>query len=261
MAKSKRPEFESANLSIHQIKAAQPKLKRRINELKEIDVKALRVDDLAIAALESRLDTFLTDTFGVNTIEYNRYRSVRHLYSGSLFTHRRLSEREYQDGISDGIKEAIAKLESINLDFQEKLEDAGEDSSARAIRAYEGLELQPEIEKAAGQLFHNGHYSNAVEDAVKALTEIVRAKSGVNDDGDSLMRKVFSVNNPILKINQLADESDKSEQRGCMELFSGAVAAFRNPRAHKIIEDEPERALEIIAFVSLLAKLVDESRK
>jgi len=44
-------------------------------------------------------------------------------------------------------------------------------------------------------------------------------------------------------------------------MFGGAVAGLRNPRAHKIIKDDPEMALEFIAFVSLLAKLVDKSTK
>ena len=46
-----------------------------------------------------------------------------------------------------------------------------------------------------------------------------------------------------------------------MMMFSGAVAGLRNPRAHKIIKDDPEKALEFIAFVSLLAKLADAAER
>jgi hypothetical protein len=46
-----------------------------------------------------------------------------------------------------------------------------------------------------------------------------------------------------------------------MMMFSGAVAGLRNPRAHRLIQDDPERALEFIAFVSLLAKLLDAAKK
>jgi hypothetical protein len=42
-----------------------------------------------------------------------------------------------------------------------------------------------------------------------------------------------------------------------MQMFSGAVSGLRNPRAHGFINDDPERALEFIAFVSLLAKILD----
>jgi hypothetical protein len=64
-----------------------------------------------------------------------------------------------------------------------------------------------------------------------------------------------------LKFNSLSDQPDHDEQKGFMMMFSGAVAGLRNPRAHKIIEDDPEMALEFIAFVSLLAKLADKAKK
>jgi uncharacterized protein (TIGR02391 family) len=64
-----------------------------------------------------------------------------------------------------------------------------------------------------------------------------------------------------LKFNDLADQSERDEQKGFMMLFNGAVAGIRNPRAHKLIKDDPERALEFIAFVSLLAKLLDGAKK
>ena len=75
------------------------------------------------------------------------------------------------------------------------------------------------------------------------------------------MQTAFSANNPILKFNALADQSDSDEQTGFMMMFSGAVAGLRNPRAHKLIKDDPERALEFIAFISLLAKLSDSAGK
>jgi len=62
-----------------------------------------------------------------------------------------------------------------------------------------------------------------------------------------------------LKFNALVDQSDKDEQKGFMMMFCGAVAGLRNPRAHSFINDEPERALEFIAYVSLLAKLLDNA--
>jgi uncharacterized protein (TIGR02391 family) len=124
------------------------------------------------------------------------------------------------------------------------------------------LDLHPEIARAVGKLYRDGHYANAVEDAVKALNALVRMRSGVeNLDGSKLMERVFNPSNPVLRFNDLADDSDRDEQRGYMMLFSGAVAGLRNPRAHKLIQDDAERALEFIAFVSLLAKLLEGAEK
>jgi uncharacterized protein (TIGR02391 family) len=75
------------------------------------------------------------------------------------------------------------------------------------------------------------------------------------------MEFVLNPKNPVLKFNKLADESDLNEQKGFMMMFSGAVAGLRNPRAHKIIKDDPEMALEFISFVSLLAKLADRAKR
>ncbi|MPT23218.1 MAG: TIGR02391 family protein, partial [Starkeya sp.] len=134
------------------------------------------------------------------------------------------------------------------------------DSEAGAIQAYSGLDLHPEVARAASKLFHDGHYSNAVEAAVKALNGLVRLRSGLEQDGVTLMERAFSVKSPILRFNDLLDQSDMDEQKGFMQLFSGAVTGLRNPRAHGFIQDDPERALEFIAFVSLLAKLLDEAQ-
>jgi uncharacterized protein (TIGR02391 family) len=75
------------------------------------------------------------------------------------------------------------------------------------------------------------------------------------------MEFVFAPKSPVLKFNDFQDDSDWDEQKGFMMLFSGAVAGLRNPRAHKLIKDDPERALEFIAFISLLAKLADRAKK
>jgi uncharacterized protein (TIGR02391 family) len=150
----------------------------------------------------------------------------------------------------------------VKSGFLEKLADAGRTSGSKALKAYDGLELHADVEHAAGTLFRDGHYANAIEDAVKALNARVRLRSGIDDeDGSNLMEFVFNPKNPVLKFNALVDQSDVDEQRGFMMMFSGAVAGLRNPRAHKIIKDDPEKALEFIAFVSLLAKLTDKATK
>lgn len=120
------------------------------------------------------------------------------------------------------------------------------------------LALHREIARAASGLYRDGHYANAVEASVKALNGLVRLRSGLEIDGTTLMERAFSPNNPILKFNDLSDPSDRDEQKGFLMMFSGAVSGLRNPRAHGFIHDDPERALEFIAFVSLLAKLLDE---
>jgi len=264
MAKRKQPELVEANLSYQQMKAALPKIDRRIADLESFEVDSITDrGDAKINALEKSLETLLVSIFGAGTVEYDRYHwQVTHLDTATVSMMHRTPIHEVHKGLHRGIANAKTHLEAIKKGFLEELGDAGLTSAGKTLKAYEGLELHPEIERVASNLYRDGHYANAVEDATKALNALVRMRSGVEDkDGSALMETVFSPKNPILKFNKLADTSDIDEQKGFMMMFVGAVAGLRNPRAHKIIKDDPEMALEFIAFVSLLAKLVDKSSK
>lgn len=253
-----------AALSHKQMEEAIPKIVRRLSDLDVFDVNSINDRfDPKIGALENELETCLVSIFGANTIEYKRYHSdLTQLDTAPMSYVNDIPMNEVRDGFKRGISRAKTTLESIKKGFLEVLEDGGHSSGGMALKAYDSLELHPAIERAASQLFKDGHYANAIEDAVKALNALVRLNSGIDDkDGSGLMEFVFSPKNPILKFNALSDISDMDEQRGFMMMFSGAVAGLRNPRAHKIIKDDPEMALEFIAFISLLAKLADKSKK
>ena len=130
-----------------------------------------------------------------------------------------------------------------------------------AVRAYGGLDLHPRIAEVASPLYIDRYFRQAILEAMLALEEVVKEKSGLTKAGDTLMGTAFSKKNPVLKLNRLADESDENEQEGFMWLMKGAVKCLRNPRAHKRIKDDPETALEWIAFISLLAKRVDTTTR
>ena len=238
------------------------KIGRRIAEVDELlRTHITDLGDASASALESKLDAFLTDTFGADTVEYERYRDVgAHIHPG--YSYEGITSQEIAAAFRRNLQTAKAQLEGIKSGFEEELAAAGQTLAGRTLKAYEGLELHPAVEQAPGKLFRDGHYANAVEDAVKALNALVRQRSDVESkDGSPLMEFVFAPKSPVLKFNDLQDDSDRDEQKGFMMLFSGAVAGLRNPRANKLIKDDPERALEFIAFISLLAKLADRAKK
>ncbi|MGZ6176060.1 MAG: TIGR02391 family protein, partial [Candidatus Binataceae bacterium] len=68
-------------------------------------------------------------------------------------------------------------------------------------------------------------------------------------------------NNPVLRFNDLTDQTGKDEQEGMMHLFEGAVLALRNPRAHSLFDESPELALDYIGLLSLLAKRLDGAKR
>ncbi len=264
MAKTKVPERREANLSYEQMEAAIPKIDRRLTDLAGFDFDSVNDrTDPKIDALEKKLDALLVGIFGYDTVEYHRYQwSTTKLDTASINMYSETPISEVREGLRQGVASVKAQLEAIKQGFLEELQDAGRSVGGKTLKAYEGLELHPAIERAAGNLFRDGHYANAVEDAVKALNALVRLNSGVDDkDGTALMETVFSPKSPVLRFSALADQSDIDEQKGFMMMFSGAVAGLRNPRAHKIIKDDPVMALDFIAFVSLLANLADKATR
>ncbi|RUX32598.1 TIGR02391 family protein [Mesorhizobium sp. M7A.F.Ca.US.011.01.1.1] len=263
MARRPEPTLRSANLSDAQLRAALPKLKKRLQELSSFDVLSLTEKDggNVLDSFSTKINSTLRDIFGADTLEYAEYRieTFKPVFN-VWFSGMDDSLRGNIDTVDEKVRGGISKLKSVIEIFEERVGDESENSIERTVRAYGGLDLQPEIARAANRLYQDGHYANAVEAAVKALNGLVRLRSGLEFDGTTLMERAFNPSNPALKFNALQDQSDKDEQKGFMQLFSGAVSGLRNPRAHGFINDDAERALEFIAFVSLLAKLLDEAQ-
>lgn len=137
-----------------------------------------------------------------------------------------------------------------------------ENPTVRLQEAFARLRLHPIIASASEKMFRDGHYRNAVLDAGIALIRYVREKSGRRDlDGADLMNQVFFPKSPVLAFNPRRTQSEKDEQQGLMLLFAGAVAAQRNPRAHALVPDSQEEALESIVLLSFLARRVDQAKR
>src|SRR5437764_2642861 len=250
MAKrSGAPIPQSVELAPEQIRAAINRFKGLIGDLEGFEPQSVQArSDPRIKVLEVSIDEALMGTFGHRTPQYMLYRpataidTARHNYAYAV------PLPEIIQGLIRGKDRAIALLEQAVRSVETKLADLGElaadDAGAKALRAYNGLDLHPVIARAASDLYRNAHYANAIEDAVKALNNLVRLHSGQDGDGTSLMETVFSPKKPILRFNDARDQSDQDEQKGFMMMFSGAVAGLRNPRAHRLIKDDPERALE-----------------
>ncbi|HZN15568.1 MAG TPA: TIGR02391 family protein [Acidimicrobiales bacterium] len=124
--------------------------------------------------------------------------------------------------------------------------------------------LDEDLRAATRSRFVSKHYADAVEAGVKALNESVRSRTGRTDDGDPLMTAAFSPNAPLLRINPGKTKSHESEQRGHMQLCQGVVGAWRNPRAHTLVDDSPAKALmmlEMIDGLILTTKAATRTRR
>lgn len=262
MPKSRQPQEKfPANLSRENMRNAIPKIERRIAELNQFNIDEITDRyDPRIDALKRKIDDSLVEIFGHDTIDYERYRisSLDHAPSviGGIPLH------EAKRGIKKGFESAIVKLNSLIETFKEKIQDTPEEPSVRANRTLAELNIHPELMKGIGKLFQDGHYANAVEDACKILETFVKMRSMRFElSGTDLMQTVFSVKSPILAFNDLQTDTDKSEQQGMMFLYAGAMLALRNPRAHSLRVDDPENALDLILFINLLMRSLDNAKK
>ena len=76
------------------------------------------------------------------------------------------------------------------------------------------------------------NYFHTVLEATKSVAAKLRDRTGLTDDGGTLVDRVPAGSPPMLAINALADESQLSEQRGFANLVKGMFGMFRNTTTH-----------------------------
>ncbi|EOE1542794.1 TIGR02391 family protein [Providencia rettgeri] len=105
------------------------------------------------------------------------------------------------------------------------------------------------------------NYFHTVFEATKSVADKIRLKTGLTSDGATLVQEAFSFKGiPYLALNSLQTDSEKSEQKGFINLLVGLFGTFRNTTAHapkitwKINEID---ALDILSMVSLIHRRLD----
>jgi uncharacterized protein (TIGR02391 family) len=105
-------------------------------------------------------------------------------------------------------------------------------------------------------------YFHAVLEAVKGIAAMIRKKTNLTTDGSELIETAFCGKSPLLIINEHRLETEKSEQRGFVNLLKGLFGTFRNPTAHvpKIewVMNEQD-ALDLFAMVSYAYRRIDKA--
>jgi uncharacterized protein (TIGR02391 family) len=127
-------------------------------------------------------------------------------------------------------------------------------------RKLHGRTIHHEVTKYCRTELLQDNYFHAVFEASKGLAQRIRDLSGIEGDGAALVDKVFSIENPILALNFLRTDTEKSEHKGFAQLLKGCFAAVRNPLAHepKILWDGEEDAADYFTLISLLHRRLDQ---
>jgi len=105
------------------------------------------------------------------------------------------------------------------------------------------------------------NYFHAVFEAVKGVADRIREITDLVEDGAELVDKAFNIESPFLALNSLRTDTEKSEQRGFINLLKGTFGMFRNTTSHipkikwPIYEEE---AFDLLTLVSLIHKKLDK---
>ncbi|HAQ18271.1 MAG TPA: TIGR02391 family protein [Prolixibacteraceae bacterium] len=204
------------------------------------------------------------------------------------------NEHQCSNNIWDFIKRAMAPVRYLNdkdkfdfrrIELNKRLSFIGiEIAETGKILKTTKVETIGEAERKADRLKHlllerNVHqdvlrfckaellqenYFHAVFESTKSVADKIRDLSGITSDGNDLIDSVFAVNNPILIINNLTTETEKSEHKGFANLLRGFFGMFRNTTAHapkiKWTINEND-ALDIMTLASLFHRRLDNSHK
>lgn len=123
--------------------------------------------------------------------------------------------------------------------------------------------LHPQVETYCKTELLQENYFHAVFEATKGLAQRIRDLANTDGDGAALVDKVFSVERPLLALNKLTTETERSEHKGFAMLLKGCFSAVRNPLAHqpKILWEGEDDAADYLSLISLLHKKLDECMK
>lgn len=133
------------------------------------------------------------------------------------------------------------------------------------VDAFDQFVTDKALRKTVEKLYRDGYHARAVEEAYKFIDNLVKkmARQGdTNLTGAKLMTTVFGGSAPILKINAGKSTSERDEQIGYMQIFSGCMTGIRNPRAHECDwEDSEQRALQLLVWANHLVERIRLSEK
>jgi uncharacterized protein (TIGR02391 family) len=134
---------------------------------------------------------------------------------------------------------------------------------ARELRTdLEGRGVHPDVLKFCRAELLTDNYFHAVQEAVKSVAEKMRTRTGLSDDGATLVDRALSGDLPLLAINRRNTVSERSEQSGFANLVRGTFGMFRNPTAHEARIHwamSKEDAEDLLTIVSLIHRRLDKA--
>ena len=115
-----------------------------------------------------------------------------------------------------------------------------------------------EGKERASPLLRDGHYVSAVREAAVALYDVIRRKSGVKDDGTSLITKVFRGSNRVLEFVGVAPSHITNAEDGMIGFLESFSKYTRKIQMHATVAISDRDALLYVNLASFLAEQVEK---
>jgi uncharacterized protein (TIGR02391 family) len=150
----------------------------------------------------------------------------------------------------------LVKVEKANTlaDAERRAQDLRADLVKRNVH--------PDVLKFCKAELLADNYFHAVLEASKSIAAKLRSRTGLTDDGSTLVDLSLGGEKPVLAINALKTESERSEQRGFANLLKGTFGMFRNTTAHEArvlwVMDKAD-AEDLLSLASLIHRRLDKA--
>lgn len=126
----------------------------------------------------------------------------------------------------------------------------------------ENRNIHDQVIKYCEKEIKDENYFHSVFEGVKGIGDRIRSMFNVHADGHALVETAFLVSNPLIRINLLQTDTQRSEHNALASMIKGLFSHIRNPTAHearlKFIIPEDE-ALDVLTIVSFIHKKLDKA--
>lgn len=153
----------------------------------------------------------------------------------------------------DGKFHAVSQVETI---------DEAEERANQLRKKLKRRDVHPDVLTFCRAELLTDNYFHAVLEATKSVASKMREKSGLDLDGAPLADAALGGSAPRLQINALTTKSERSEQKGFVNLVKGLFGTFRNPTAHEARIEwtmSEEDALDLLSLASYVHRRIDGS--
>lgn len=165
MASKRAPESKSANLTPAQMKAALPKIDRRISDLEAFNVNLIQKRfDPILDSLATKINSTLHEIFGHDTIEYSQY-SVGSFDSLGLTIGYEEPLSQVRDSSKEKILACILNLKTLREILEERIMDSSDNVD-------QSLPSAPPKRNSNRVFIVHGHDNAAKESVARFLSKL-----------------------------------------------------------------------------------------